>query len=275
MPTFEGFAFPFDQDGQQFTVLNIGAMPALRGFRFVYDTSADRHLSLIQLLVGGRSRDLSPNADLDPSNLRNGRMRVSMQDESPSGERFRYLVSHSLLTIPGARRFQIRDLGCVGSCERRLPSEVTSGGNQLLVLTGFKLFFSGGDHHVDRIGVWFRGGDTLHTRLSDKKSDDTFGYLIDFIAIPTAGLIEGSDYDTGIARGTSTGGVQPHDEPLPIPDGAERMLTGWELNFANADHHIRDIGAVLSESEGRLTVMYADRDFDDDYSYRVEWAYIR
>ena len=55
---------------------------------------------------------------------------------------------------------------------------------RLAMLTGY--FFTGGkDRELDRVGVWVRD-DKLHVAMRDNSGGDTFGYLVDFVAIPTA-----------------------------------------------------------------------------------------
>ena len=208
--TAEGFAKPFDLDGQFYPAFG-SRVPALRSFYLGYDigdpTPADHEIALIEVLVGGQSQDLSPNADLAPTNLPDGRLDVSLQDADTKDEKFFYTVSHSLLDIPGVRRFQFRDVGCVGECVQKLPipSSGTGPANlfpPIIALVGFKLQFIGGrDKELDRIGIWFHGND-LHVAIHNKKAtslDDTFGYLVDFVVIPTAIL----NVSSGIEHGKS------------------------------------------------------------------------
>jgi len=270
----EGFAQPFDADGQVYGHFG-NHIPALRSFYLGWDVGDadpdDHHVALLQVLAGGQSTDLSPNADLAPSQIPDGRLHVALQDAHPGGEKFFYRVSHSVFNIPGARRFQIRDVGCVGECVRTLPPPVTGTGlppgpqSPLLVLVGFKLFFTGGaDHHLDRVGVWFRDHD-LHVALRDKNGDDTFGYLVDFAVIPRVGL----SVSTGTQHGRASGGQSVH---FPTPSQTSFALTGWAFNFVNEDHHIRDLG--IDRQGDNFIVFYADRNGDDQFDWRVEWAHI-
>ena len=50
------------------------------------------------------------------------------------------------------------------------------------------------------------------------------------------------------------------------------MITGWEFNFVSKDHHIRDLG-VLREGDD-LTVFYGDKNADDLFDWRIEWAHV-
>jgi hypothetical protein len=272
----EGFAVPFDEDGQPYPQFGETRFPALHSFYLGWDvgdnTPGDREVTLIQVLAGGESEDLSPDAALEPAKIPDGRLEVALQDAHASGEEFFYRVSHALLTTPGARRFQIRDVGCVGQCVRRLPSEVGGGGpippseSPLIALVGFKLFFTGGaDHHLDRVGVWFRG-DELHVALRDKNGDDTFGYLVDFVVLPRMSL----NVTTGIQRGRASGGQRVH---FPTPLKTDFLLTGWAVNFVgDVDHEIRDLGVDRRGDD--FTVFYSDKNADDRFDWRVEWAHV-
>src|SRR4051794_10587517 len=103
----QGVAEPFDADGQPYAVFGNRA-PALRGFRLTFPWGRDREVVLIQVLAGGSAEDLTPTAQNQPANIPDGRLQVGLQDSDPSGEEFGYSVSHSLMSIPGARRYQIR-----------------------------------------------------------------------------------------------------------------------------------------------------------------------
>ena len=270
----EGFTRPFDPDGEAYPVFGT-RVPALRSFYLGFDVGdaspGDHEIVLMQVLVGGRSEDLSPTADLNPSNIPEGRIQVALQDADPGGEEFFYRVSHAVLNIPGARRYQIRDVGCVDSCVRSLPPAIFSNGGHpaagdpLVALVGFKLFFTGNrEHELDRVGVWFRGNN-LHVAMRDKNGDDTFGYLVDFVVIPTLGL----NVSSGIQRGSARGG---ETVSFPTPSRMDFLLTGWALNYASGDHEIRDLG--VDRRGDNFTVFYSDKNGDDRFDWRVEWAHV-
>jgi hypothetical protein len=69
--TADGFAKPFDPDGQPYPAFG-SQVPALRSFYLAYDigdpTPSDHEINLIQVLAGGESQDLSPTADLSLAN---------------------------------------------------------------------------------------------------------------------------------------------------------------------------------------------------------------
>ena len=247
--------------------------PALHSFRFTFLGPTEHEIALIQLLPGGPSTDLSPEADLNPANIADGNIDLAFQDANPAGEEFGWRVSYSTLAGVGARRFQIRDVGCTGKCVRRisLPSQGPIRpplSQPIFVLVGFKLFFTGArDHELDRIGIWFRGND-LHVAFRDANGDDTFGYLVDFISLPT--FIAGFDVSTGIIRGTARALDTVN---LPSPARGHFMLTGWAFNFRKDDQEILDLGVLRSRNA--LSVFYGDNGGGEDFDWRVEWAHVQ
>jgi hypothetical protein len=269
--TGQGMAAPFDPDGQPYPSFG-SRTPALHSFRLTFPAPTDHEIALIQILAGGDSEDLSPTADLQPSQVPDGRLHVAFQDADPAGEQFGYRVSYSALSNVGARRFQIRDVGCQGKCVRRLnlPQDGPIGlpaPPPLLALAGFKLFFTGArDHELDRIGVWFRGMD-LHVAFRDANGDDTFGYLVDFIAIP--GNLAGLNVLTGVERGTASA---LDTISLPSFSHADFLLTGWAFNFRKDDQEILDIGVIRQSNS--MTVFYGDSGGGEEFDWRVEWAQI-
>ena len=268
--TAQGITKPFEPP-EPYPIFGTRA-PALRSFRLTFPAPNDHEIALIQVLAGGDSDDLSPNAENEPARIPDGELAVALQDANPSDEEFGYLVSHSTLTIPGARRFQIRDVGCQGKCVRQLPLPSSHpplpdpGPPPLLALVGFKMFFTGArDHELDRIGVWFRGND-LHVAFRDINGDDVFGYLVDFLAIPRVGL----NVASGIERGTSSG-LETIQLPTPFLP-SEFVLTGWAFNFRKDDQEILDIGVIRSENN--FTVFYADSGGGRAFDWRMEWVHV-
>ncbi len=248
---------------------------ALNGFRLTY-LDSDHEITLIQVLPGGESADLSPFADLQPSRIPDGHLSVLLEDAEPSGEEFGYYAAHSLLTMPGARRYQIRDVGCVNECVRRVPPSVLrdpfpglafgAAGGALLALVGFRMFFTGNrNHNLDRVGVWFEE-DNIHVAMRDADGGDTFAYLVDFVVIPTGFL----NVFTGVEGGSGDRAFDTHQ--LPSIDRTDFVITGWEFNFEQGDHKILDIGVIRGPEN--LTGFYGDSGGGDRFDWRVQWAQV-
>jgi hypothetical protein len=103
--------------------------------------------------------------------------------------------------------------------------------------------------------------------MRDKNGDDTFGYLVDFIAIPMP--LAGFTVTTGTQRGTARGAQRVH---FPTPSRADFLLTGWAFNYKSGDHEIRDIGVDRPSDD--FIVHYSDKNADDLFDWRVEWAHV-
>ena len=253
--------------------------PALRSFYLAYgvgDATPDDHEILhMQVMVGGASQDLSPNVNFPAANIPDGRLNVALQDADGAREPFFYRVSHSTLSLPGVRRFQIRQVGNIGEVTRTLPRAIFGGGplppqrKPLIALVGFRLFFGlNREHELDRVGIWFRD-DVLHVVMQDQNQSptgDDYAFLVDFVVIPAG---PGLNVTRGIERGTISGGERV---PLPIPTRAHLLLTGWAFNFQNGDHEIREIGVDRQGND--FIVFYADANAGDPFDWRVEWAQV-
>jgi hypothetical protein len=102
-----------------------GKVPVLSSFYFGYGVGGrpfDNHLAVLSVLPGGPSADLTPGADLSPSQVAPGTVDLDFQDSDP--DRYFYRSEHVLLDASVATRFQLRDVGGVGSERSALPQNV-------------------------------------------------------------------------------------------------------------------------------------------------------
>ncbi|ATG51455.1 hypothetical protein CFK38_07870 [Brachybacterium vulturis] len=244
-------------------------VPMLHGFYLGYGvgdtTPPDNHLNMLMLLPGGDSQDLTPNAARPHLSVPDGRLAVSLRDRDPDSgsDWYFYRAAHALL--PRGSRFQMRDLGAVGTVERRIPRDRLSPFPRLYALTGFTLYFTGGrDHHIDQLGVQI-SGDVLTVTFNDRNDDDVFGYLVDFVSIPQAGM--------NIATGSSSGVAKGADRTdLDAPPRAEFGITGFHFDYTTKDHHIRDVGVLRNGPY--LDVYFGDRNGDDRFTWSVNWVHV-
>lgn len=244
--------------------------PALSGipllnsfyFRFVTDSltaQVDNHLNIVRVMPPGSKRDLSPNAQLPLDIVENGKIDLGFADEAPISEEdnYFYKVAHSLYA---GQRFQIRDVGCRGTCERIIPLPDKDSENSVFALVGFQVYFTGQrDHHIDEIAV-FEDDGKLVIKFNDKNDDDVFGYLVDFAMIST----NSQRLQTGEAKGEARGGAW-----ISLP-GNDKVICGFHFDYKSRDHHIREIG-VLSNPDD-FEVYFGDKNGDDPFTYTVKWA---
>jgi hypothetical protein len=133
---------------------------------------------------------------------------------------------------------------------------------------GFRLFFGlNREHELDRVGIWFRD-DELHVVFQDQNADsnEDYSFLVDFVVIPP---VPGLNVSRGVERGSAIGGERV---PLRTPSRTDLLLTGWAFNFNNGDHEIREIGVDRQGDD--FVVLYADKNADDPFDWRVEGAHI-
>jgi hypothetical protein len=269
----EGFAQGFEE--RAYGPIIRGSIPVLNSFYFGYGVGGppvDNHLNSVMVLPGGPSRDLTPGADLNPADVDAGRMQVMLRDEDPRDveDEYFYRVSHALLQR-SATRFQMRDVGCVGTCNRKIPLPTSpiggaAHGPSVLALCGFKLFFTGSrDHEIDQLQVMLDDQNGLTVGFNDKRDNDVFAYVVDFARITGPGI--------NIAKGQSSGTARGGDRvTVPRPSQTDLVLRGFSFDFKSGDHHLRDIG--VNRVGNRLEVFFGDVNGDDVFDWVVRWAHV-
>jgi len=136
------------------------------------------------------------------------------------------------------------------------------GFEDVFVLCGFKVFFTGNrDHHLDALSV-FEDNGKLTVEFNDKNDDDTFGYLVDYALVRRVG----QNIQMGEASGVATGATS-----ATLPQGA-KVIRGFRFDLRSSDHEVREVG-VLTRDE-RLEVYYSDKKADDRFNWFVRWASI-
>lgn len=246
-----------------------GGVPLLHKFYTMFTgTGVDHHINQLMVQPDGAIQDLAPNADpgFANSNPENGDLRVSFQDKAGNDEFF-FNVGH--VVADRLTRFRMRDVGCTGTCSRRLPSPPAPG--MRFVLIGFQVAFIGGrDHHIDELAILERDG-VLNVSFNDKNDDDVFAYAIDFAWVPSS-MISSVGSRSGSARGGEEVTIlEPFGSPMVFPFG-QKVISGFRFNFVRKDHHIRDIGVLLFAD--KLQVFYGDKNFDDLFNWEVHWTTI-
>jgi hypothetical protein len=242
-------------------------IPLLTSFYFRFDKGSggpvDNWLNIIRVMPPGDKQDLSPTADLPLDTTAAGKIDLMYADRKlDSGkDNYFYKAAH----VPhSARRFQLRDVGCTGSCERVLQIPGVNLADHVFVLVGFQLFFTGGrDHHMDEIAVFEESG-KLIVKFNDKNDDDVFGYFVDFALVRRR---PGTVIRTGEESGRAKGAAR-----IPLPEGT-KYICGFHFDYVTNDHHIREVGALMRPND--LEVYYGDRNGDDPFNYNVKWATIR
>lgn len=268
MPNAQGFAKGFAS--VNYPGVDSG-IPLLSSFYFRFEKNGssspiDNHINSIRVLPAGNSIDLSPNADLGPSDVAPGQVELTYADKDPSSadDRYFFKVAHSNLPSDHIRRFQFRDVGCTGKCEQVLPKppgHTLPGFEPIFVLCGFKVFFTGNrDHHLDGLSVFENNG-KLTVEFNDRNDDDVFGYLVDYALVNPVGV----NIHLGEESGTAKGGAR-----VLLP--GNKVIRGFRFDLRTSDHHLREIGVITGND--RIEVYDSDVAADDTFDWFVRWATI-
>lgn len=148
-----------------------------------------------------------------------------------------------------------------GRCRGRCSTTVDVPAGQLFMLRGVTFRYMSEDHHVRTIGAE-HGGSTLNVYLHDNNSDDEFFYRVAYALVPRSTVLNfGQAQGSGLGTGNAT-----------IPQG-KIALRGFMMNFTNEDHHVSRMSIV--PGAGTLTTRLMDKNADDSFSWRVQWALLR
>lgn len=195
-----------------------------------------------------------------------GKLRLGFHDKNSDDEYF-FRVSH--YSVTDLRIQQVtRNLDICsdrGKCTVNLSKPE---GDFVFVLVGFQLSFRGTDHHIDEVGILEDDGN-LTVFFNDKNDDDIFIWSIQFAWVPRNLFSE---------LGESSGTRERRGATRTIHRGRS-VISGFKLNFephftSGGDHHIRAI-SVLTPDDGRVEVLYADKNGDDGFDWQVKWAILR
>jgi len=186
-----------------------------------------------------------------------GRLRLGYHDKNSDDEYF-YRISHVSVNnsrIQSARR-NLDICSDRGKCTVRLAKPA---GDFVFVLVGFQLSFRGTDHHIDEIGLLENNGD-LTVFFNDKSDEAIFIWSVQFAWVPR---------DLFSQVGESSGAGDRRGASRTIPRGRS-VIRGFKFNFRDNDHHIRATSVLTPD--GRVEVLYADKNGDDRFDWQVQWA---
>lgn len=157
-----------------------------------------------------------------------------------------------------------------------------AGPGEVQLLTGFDLKYLNGDHHIKTIATLPRSDGRIDVAFEDRYFDDpmSYGFRISYAQLP--GAIVPPTLSKTCGGGSCTFALQP-----PPSTDYVFILRGFRLSFIPTepsnpffpgtcsfycDHHIGDVGVV--PGNGTVTVTYADKNYDDDYTAEIAYAYV-
>jgi hypothetical protein len=213
-------------------------------FRFVND---DKHLQFLTVLPRGTNNAL---IDVDFSDF-NG-------DDS-----YEYRIAHQRVSATGLNLGTFTDT-CRGQCTKTI---VRPPGNVEFVIRGFDFKFTGGDHHIDSIGILEDGTGKLTHYFNDKNNDDEYTVQIDYAWVPRSrfSVVSGLADDRVHGTGTAT---------RDIPAGNKVIKGFWVDNIGSGgggDNHIKGFGFLTNDTT--VDIHYGDKDPADSADWRYQLNY--
>jgi hypothetical protein len=103
-----------------------------------------------------------------------GELSVTLADKKPD-DPYRWVVNYVLVDEASLRVEKVAGIAR-GSTTKRLPSRPITAGHEL-VLTGFTLEFTDGDHEIRELGIVLEAPQAL-IKYNDKNNDDEFEYVV-------------------------------------------------------------------------------------------------
>jgi hypothetical protein len=191
---------------------------------------------------------------------------VSFADEN-GDDSFTYDVAHEGVDPTGVVQSSFHGR-CAGSCT--VPLGTRPPGDFVFVLSGFRVTFDNGDHHLDQLAITEFNG-FLTTVFKDENGDDLFTYDVSYAWVPTSRLTLVDEVSgTVVGRGSAT--VNRFT--------GEKVIRGFSVDNTRTsgegqDNHIRDLGVIVNSSG--IVVRYSDVDPVNSapWSYRVQYAALR
>jgi len=159
----------------------------------------------------------------------------------------------------GVQRF-VSQSGCRRSCDLAIPGFDSS--ENVLILAGFRFRYPEGENNLREIGLWPHGVEPLGPRtfvratLRDDDGAEPFDVEVSYVLFPT------SWSNRGVAAGTAFGRPAPGpslEVPLnPVWLGRIPLLGGFQLDYAESDEHLREIG--VDANDRRIIMTLRDND---------------
>jgi hypothetical protein len=137
------------------------------------------------------------------------------------------------------------------------------------LLGGFWFDFTKDDHHLKTIAVMARTSpDRTILHFTDKNSDDPFTYFTRQV-VTTGAVLERT-----ASVATSENCERPGLCNVSIGDFRDYVfvLQGFYLSYEGTDHHMNRI--AIFENKGILTIAFNDKNGDDFFGARVEYAWV-
>ena len=183
-----------------------------------------------------------------------------------------FLTAALLFGLPAVLMAQTPKLVRLGS-KRDIKTEETipTAFRGTPLLQGFDFDFGIRDNHIRQIGL-LHGRNRFTAMFADKKNDspnDFFAWSADFVTLDHPGIVLG-EASGKLERGRAV-------QLLNYPQGKFAfVLRGFKINYgsvlSSVDHHVDEVG--VWQSGGQLHVVLNDKNNDDVFTYRVQYAFV-
>ena len=176
-----------------------------------------------------------------------------------------------LSTTAMAQTSEIVRVGVDTARNERLVSR-SFNGTPLLQTFKFKYSFRSEDHHVRRLGV-LQGSQSFLAFLGDKNSDDLFDMRARYLALDHPEIVRGETAAIGEIGRSVKLLDRPHGQFVFVLRGFKLMYGKRRQDKDDKeDHHVDEIG--VWEVGGRLHVVLNDKNNDDPFKYKVQYAFV-
>lgn len=130
------------------------------------------------------------------------------------------------------------------------------------LLNKFSFQFLNGDHHIKEVKA-LRGNNTVDINFQDNNGDDPYEFSAEYELRNNLPIYSVKGWGS---KGTTT-------RTLASKPSSDHVfaIVGFRFKFSS-DHHIRKIGA--HESNGTITVVYEDKNWDDSYDWEIQYTYL-
>lgn len=227
-------------DGYTTTTMRVEGAPLLKGFYFRYDND-DHHIL---------------NVAAQPHTPSLGQLTLAYMDNN-GDDRYFYNVLFSPYYGEIFRRTNPTQY-CKGRCTMPIQAPANRQ-DYVFVVTGFNIYYRGGDHHIDEVRLTEDGGNVT-VAFNDNNDDDLFAWDLQYSYIPRS-RFTALDARSGTAAGAAGATIE----------NGNAVLRGFVFNFENDDHHIKDFGVWMGYA-GQLQVYYGDRNQDDRFKWVVDYG---
>ena len=215
--------------------------PLLQSFYYRY-TSEDHHIAAIEVVPGVPAINKASFAFSDKNR----------------DDRYFYNVTFAPYFGEIFRRTEGREHCLHGRCTFPLQAPPNRA-DYVFVLRGFYIHYVGDDHHIDQVMIEEKDG-LATVAFNDQNDDDRFRVDLHYGYIPKARVSS-----MGERSGRANGGQRKTIE------GGTAVIRGFNFDFRSKDHHIKDFGVMLNGSGG-LEVFYGDKNQDDAFDWKVQYA---